>query len=83
MCRCRLTLHFKKKHVQSLEGDDLAAYTKLTIAALALSCTIFVEKIYTIRHLNWRDSSVRRCFIVDMLIQVCPIYVLMSPMYLI
>jgi hypothetical protein len=59
---------FSVKHIQSVEGEDLAAYTKLTIGALVLSCIIFVEKIYTIRHLNWQDH--RRGFIVDMLVQV-------------
>jgi hypothetical protein len=61
---------FTIKHIQSIEGEDLADYTKLTIGALVLSCMIFLEKIYTIRQLNWHDDGVRRCFIVDMLVQV-------------
>jgi hypothetical protein len=62
---------------QSLEGEDLAAYTKLTIGALVLSCMIFAEKLYTIRHLDWHEH--RRGFVLDMLVQVCPRYVLIGP----
>ena len=63
--------------LQSLEGEDLAAYAKLTICALVLSCMIFAEKLYTIRHLDWHEH--RRGFVLDMLVQVCPIYVLVGP----
>jgi hypothetical protein len=46
-------LDYKVTHFQSLEGDDLYAYTQVTILALVLSTVLFVEKVLTVRNLVW------------------------------
>ncbi len=55
-------------HFQSLEGDQLAEYTYVTIAAFALSIVVFVEKCFAARNLVWK--SVRYAFALDLMVQV-------------
>jgi hypothetical protein len=59
---------FTVKHFQSVEGEELKAYTKLTICALVLAVIIFMEKIVTARALV--SGDIWQGMIVDMLIQV-------------
>ena len=55
-------------HFQSLEGEDLTAYTRVAILAFVLSTILLVEKVVTVRSLDWHE--VREAFAFDVLIQV-------------
>ena len=59
---------FEVTHFQSLEGEQLDQYTTVTIVAFVVSAVILVEKIFTVRNLDWK--KVRNGFFVDILIQV-------------
>ena len=62
---------FQVTHFQSLEGDHLSQYTFVTIAAFVMSFVVLVEKVLTVRQLDWRKSrKVRNGFLVDLAIQV-------------
>ena len=60
-------MDYKVTHFQSLEGEQLAEYTYVTLAAFALSFVVLVEKCLTVRNLVWK--SVRYGFALDLMIQ--------------
>jgi hypothetical protein len=59
---------FEMKHYQSLEGDDLESYSTLVIVAFVFFAIVTVEKLVTIRHVEWQGA--RAGFFIDLLIQV-------------
>ena len=63
-----VSVDYTVTYFQSLEGEELEAYTRITIVAFILSAILFVEKNVTVRYLVW--SEIKQAFFVDMLIQV-------------
>ncbi len=59
---------FEIKHYQSLEGDDLESYSTLVIVAFVFFAIVTVEKLVTIRRVEWQEA--RAGFFIDLLIQV-------------
>ena len=56
------------EHFQGLEGAVLNEYTIVTFVGCALAVLIAVDKLITIRYMDWKQE--RQGFIVDMLLQV-------------
>ncbi len=59
---------FEMKHYQSLEGDDLQSYSTLVVIAYSLFAVVCVEKIVTLRYVEWEEA--RTGFFIDLLVQV-------------
>jgi hypothetical protein len=59
---------FEMKHYQSLEGDDLQSYSTLVVIAYSLFAVVCVEKLVTLRYMEWEEA--RTGFFIDLLIQV-------------
>ena len=58
--RADVKVDYTVTHFQSLEGEDLTAYTRVAIPAFVLSTSLWVEKCVTVRSLDWHE--VREAF---------------------
>jgi len=63
--RADVKVDYTVTHFQSLEGETLAAYTRVAILAFFLSTILLFEKYVTVRSLDWHEG--REAFFLDVL----------------